>query len=36
MLRVVKVRLYPNKEQQTLIHKTFWLFVDLYIKNVRF
>lgn len=23
MLRVVKVRLYPNKEQQTLIHKTF-------------
>jgi len=23
MLRVVKVRLYPNKEQQQLIHKTF-------------
>lgn len=23
MLRVVKVRLYPNKEQQLLIHETF-------------
>ena len=23
MLKVVKVRLYPNKEQQQLIHKTF-------------
>ena len=23
MLKIVKVRLYPNKKQQQLIHKTF-------------